>query len=311
MSQDLALTVIAPVFNEEKGIDEFYKRLSEVLEGLRVPYEILFVNDGSTDRSLELLRKIRAKNVRVKILDLSRNFGHQVAIKAGIDHARGEAVVIMDSDLQDPPEEIPNFISKWKEGYDVVYGVRAHREGESLFKKWTAAIFYRLINRIAQVDIPLDAGDFRLIDRRVAQALKSIREKNPYVRGLVSWVGFRQIGVPIKRDARFAGTTKYSSHQMFKLAWNGITHFSFLPLQLSTFIGFFVSLLCLAWIVQALYVGLVLHIAVPGWTSLMVVVLFLGSVQLITLGIMGSYLARNYDESRSRPLYILKNPEDL
>lgn len=301
------ISIVAPVFNEEAVIDEFYRRLSGVLKEARLEAEILFVNDGSSDTSLEKCLALRSQDSRVKILNFSRNFGHQIAVKAGIDHAAGEAVIIMDTDLQDPPEVIPELLAKHREGYDVVYAIRASRAGETFFKKCTAHLYYRLIRQITRMDLPLDAGDFRLISRQVADTIRGIREKNPYLRGLISWVGFRQIGIPVDRQARYAGETKYSSKKMFALAWNGITHFSFFPLQISTFIGFLASAICLVWIAQALYVSLVLHIAIPGWTSLMVAVLFLGGVQLITLGIIGSYLARNYDESRSRPLYILKD----
>ncbi len=306
---NMLVSIIAPVYNEENCIQEFWRRLKAVIDFHKLSAEIIFVNDGSQDGSLKKLQELRVKNHCVKILDFSRNFGHQVAVKAGIDHAKGDLIVVMDSDLQDPPEAIPDLLAKWEEGYDVVYAVRALREGETLFKKWTAALYYRLIRKIAHVDIPLDAGDFRLITRRVADAVKEIKEKHPYIRGLISWVGFKQAGVFIHREARFAGETKYSLGKMLHLAWNGITHFSFLPLQISTFIGILTSALCLVWIGIALYVSLVLHMTVPGWTSLMVAVLFLGSVQLITLGIIGSYLARNFDESRSRPLYILKDKE--
>ena len=305
----MTLSIVIPVYNEEACLKEFYRRLFLVTEQENWETEIIFVNDGSKDSSLGMLQEFRRKDTRVKILDFSRNFGHQVAVKAGIDHARGEAVVIMDADLQDPPEMIPNLVMKWKEGYEVVYAVRETRKGEGFFKKWTASLYYRLIQRIASIDLPLDTGDFRLLSRPVADVIKNIREKNLYLRGLISWVGFKQIGVPMKRDPRFAGETKYSSRQMLRLGWNGITHFSFLPLQISTAVGFLSALICLFWILQALYVGLVLKIAVPGWTSIMVAVLFLGSVQLLTLGIFGSYLARNYDEARSRPLYILRQKE--
>ena len=219
----------------------------------------------------------------------------------------GDAVVIIDTDLQDPPEAIAGMVEKWQQGFDVVYAVRAKREGESLFKKTTAALYYRLMKKIAHIDLPLDAGDFRLISRPVADVLRKIQEKNPYIRGLVSWVGFKQTGFLIQRQERFAGQTKYTLRKMLKLAWNGVTHFSFLPLQLSTFVGFVAALIAFVWMIQALYVSLVLHSATPGWTSLIIAVLFLGSVQLITIGIVGSYLARNYDESRSRPLYVLSD----
>lgn len=306
---DLLISVVAPVYNEEVCIPEFWRRLEEVGRTHHLRVEVIFVNDGSTDSSAEKLRELGRKNHQIRLLNFSRNFGHQVAVKAGIDHAKGDLVLIMDTDLQDPPEAIPDLLAKWKEGYDVVYAVRMSRDGETLFKRWTAALYYRLIKKIAQVDIPLDAGDFRLITREVAEVIKDMKEKEPYIRGLISWVGFKQTGITIHREARFAGETKYSLGQMLRLAWSGITHFSFLPLQISTLIGFLTSILCLIWIGVALYVGVILHIAVPGWTSLMVAVMFLGSVQLITLGIIGSYLARNYDEARSRPLYILKSKE--
>lgn len=305
------LSIVAPVYNEELCLREFYQRLTAVLAKLPLDREILFVNDGSSDGSLAILKELRRADSCVKVLDLSRNFGHQIAIKAGIDHAFGDAVVVMDADLQDPPEVIPEFLKKWDEGYDVVYAVRARRAGESLFKKWTAALYYRIIKKISHIDIPLDAGDFRLIGRPAADALRSIREKSPYLRGLASWIGFRQTGISIRRDERYAGETKYSLKKMLKLAWNGITHFSHLPLQLSTYIGVAVSILCALWILQALYVSLVLKIAVPGWTSLMVAVLFLGGVQLITLGILGSYVWKNYDETRARPLYVLREKDGL
>ncbi len=302
----MLLSVVAPVYNEAESIREFYTRLRAVLNGTGMRSEILFVDDGSRDGSLVLLKAIQKNDLEVKVLELSRNFGHQIAVKAGIDHAQGDAVVVIDTDLQDPPETLLPMLAKWREGFDVVYAVRAKREGEGFFKRSTAALYYRLMKKIAHIDLPLDTGDFRLISRPVADALRQIQEKNPYIRGLVSWVGFKQTGIPVERQARFAGETKYTLRKMMKLAWNGITHFSFLPLQLSTFVGLITALVAFLWMMQALYVGLVLHIAVPGWTSLILAVLFLGSVQLITLGIMGSYLARCFEETRSRPLYILK-----
>lgn len=303
------LSIVAPVFNEEGGIREFYRRLTGVLALLDPSYEILFIDDGSTDGSLEILRQIRRENPRVKLLEFSRNFGHQIAVKAGIDHSAGDAVVILDTDLQDPPETIVPMLQKLREGFDVVYAVRAKRAGESFFKKMTAAAYYRLMKKIAHIDLPLDAGDFRMISRGVADAVRQIKERDPYIRGLVSWVGFRQTGILIDRQPRFSGQTKYTFQKMMKLAVNGIAHFSFLPLQLATFAGFVTALVAFLWMTQALYVGLVLHSTVPGWTSLIIAVLFLGSVQLITLGIIGGYLAKNYDETRSRPLYILRSKE--
>lgn len=305
------ISVVVPVYNEEECLEAFYARTTQALREAHLQGEILFVNDGSGDGSSAILDRLRDKDRRVKIIEFSRNFGHQIAIKAGIDHAEGDAVVLIDADLQDPPEAIPLLVAKWREGWDVVYAVRASRAGESAFKRWTAAIYYRIIRRLSGLDLPLDAGDFRLLSRPVADAVRQIREKNPYLRGLVSWLGFRQTGVPVHREERFAGETKYPLRKMMKLAWNGITHFSNFPMRLSAYLGFAVSIICLGWIAQALYVSLVLHVAVPGWTSIMVAVLFLGGVQLITMGVFGSYLWRSYDEARSRPLYIVRRAEGV
>ena len=304
-----SLSVVAPVFNEEGNLEEFYRRLKEALHPCAPDAEIIFVNDGSVDRSLSIIQSFRKKDPSVRILDFSRNFGHQIAVKAGIDHSRGKMVVILDSDLQDPPEVISEMMTKSREGYDVVYAVRAARDGEGFMKKLSAKLYYRLIRRLAGLEMPLDAGDFRLLTRRVADVLRNIHDKNPYIRGLTSWVGFKQTGIPVHREARFSGKTKYSYGKMLALAWDGITHFSFFPLQLAGWLGLAVSVLCVILIVQALYVRLILKTAVSGWTSLMVAVLFLGSVQLIILGIIGSYLAKNYDQTRARPLYLLKGDE--
>jgi polyisoprenyl-phosphate glycosyltransferase len=309
--QKKTLSIVAPVYNEEGCINEFYNRLAVVLQKISMQAEIIFVNDGSVDSSVEKIKMLRRKDDRVKILNFTRNFGHQIAIKAGIDHASGDSVVIIDSDLQDPPENIPELIEKYKEGYDVVYTVHAIREGESFFKKFTAFLYYRFIRKICAINLPLDSGDFRLISRKVADCLKDLHEKNIYLRGLISWLGFKQIGIPVTRHVRYAGKTKYPFSKMIRFAWNGITHFSFLPLQISTIIGCATSFFCLLWIIYAIYVSFVLRISVPGWTSIMVAVLFLGSVQLITLGIIGSYLARNYDQTRPRPLYIIQDKEGL
>ena len=304
-----ALSLVVPVYNEELCLEEFFKRCSAMLSESGTDAEFVFINDGSTDGSARLLKDLSRKDPSVRVIHFSRNFGHQIAIKAGIDHAQGRAVVIIDSDLQDPPEVIPDLIAKWREGYEVVFAMREKREGESWFKRWTAELYYRLMRRLAHVDIPLDSGDFRLIDERVADCLKNVHERNPYMRGLISWTGFRQIGIPIQRRARFAGHTKYSFKKMAQLAWNGITHFSFLPLQLCTVVGFLTALFSLLFIGQSLYAKFYLNTTVPGWTSIMIAVLFLGSVQLITLGIIGSYLGRIYDESRQRPLYLISSRE--
>lgn len=305
----MKISVVAPVYNEEGCLSEFYRRTRAVMDPLKIDVEWIFVNDGSSDRSADILETLRRQDPRVKVLTFSRNFGHQPAIKAGIDHADGDAVVMIDADLQDPPEAIPEMIEKWKEGYDVVYAVRKERKGESFFKKSSAALYYRLMKHLTRIDMPLDAGDFRLISRPVANALKQITEKRPFLRGLVSWLGFRQTGIFIRREARFAGRTKYSLFKMLQFAWSGITHFSFFPLHLATWIGFVTLTICFAAILHTLYITLVLKISIQGWASLMVAILFLGSVQLITLGILGSYLARNYDESRNRPLYLIREKE--
>lgn len=303
---DTLISIVAPLRNEEACLGEFYHSVKGVLEKLPVTHEFIFVDDGSRDRSAEVLKDLRQRDQSVKIVTFSRNFGHQVAVKAGIDHAAGDALIIIDTDLQDPPAAIPALIAKWREGYDVVYAVRAKREGEGLFKRLTAACFYRLFRRIAEVDIPLDTGDFRLISRRVAKVMQQVRERSPYIRGLISWVGFRQTGVSIERSARFAGRTKYSVRRMLRLAWNGVTHFSFLPLHLAAYLGFTAVLACLAWASWTLYARFVLHTAVPERTLLIIAVIFMGGVQLITLGIIGGYLAMTYDEARARPLYIVQ-----
>ncbi|HTL70804.1 MAG TPA: glycosyltransferase family 2 protein [Candidatus Eisenbacteria bacterium] len=302
------LSVVAPVYNEEKGIVEFHRQLSAVLKTMGLPCEILLVNDGSKDGTSALLEDIARRDATVRVLEFSRNFGHQAAIKAGLDHARGQAVVVMDADLQDPPETLPEFVAKWKEGYDVVYAVRASRAGETLFKKFTSAAYYRFLRKISNVDIPADVGDFRLISRRMADVLKGMREQGPYIRGLVVWAGFRQIGIPIQRQARFAGETRYPLSLMLKLAWSGVAHFSFLPLRLPLYFG------SAAVFASALMGARLLWMRAAGvptwhWACVTSVVFFFGGVQLISIGVLGSYLARTYDETRGRPLYILKNPE--
>ncbi|HNX68432.1 MAG TPA: glycosyltransferase family 2 protein [Candidatus Omnitrophota bacterium] len=305
----MKISIVAPVYNEEECLEEFFRKTLAVAKTLEEEVEWIFVDDGSHDRSPEILNGLHREDSRVKVLVFSRNFGHQPAIKAGIDHATGDAVITIDADLQDPPEAIPDMIAKWKEGFDVVYAVRAERKGESFFKKTTASLYYRLMKRLTHIDMPLDTGDFRLISRPVADVLKQMTEKRPFLRGLISWLGFRQTGILITREARFAGKTKFSLLKMLQFAWSGITHFSFFPMHVATWIGLLTFVYCTIELIHTLYVSLVLKIAVPGWASLMVAILFLGSVQLITLGILGSYLARNYDESRNRPLYLIQKKE--
>ena len=302
---DTLISIVAPFRNEEACLAEFYRAVRDVLAGIPAEYEFIFVDDGSSDRSVEIVVGLRRGDPRVRLLSFSRNFGHQVAIKAGIDHARGDAIVVMDTDLQDPPSAIPDLVAKWREGYDVVYAVRAKREGEGAFKRLTAACYYRLFRKLAEVDIPLDTGDFRLISKRVADVMRQVREKSPYIRGLISWVGFAQTGISIERSGRFAGRTKYSVRRMLRLAWNGVTHFSFLPLQLATYLG--AAAFLVSWRgAAALYARFGLHRAPSDRLLLVIAVTIMGAVQLVTLGIIGGYLALAYDEARARPLYIVR-----
>ncbi len=302
-------SVVAPVFNEEALIEEFCQRTIAALEPLGEPFELVLVNDGSRDRSGMILRAIHERDARVRVINFSRNFGHQLAITAGTDYARGRAVIVIDSDLQDPPEVIPELIAKWREGYEVVYAVREEREGETWFKRTTASAFYRLIARITNVELPVDAGDFRLMDRKVVDALNRIREHHRFMRGLSVWVGFRSTGVSYTRHARKAGSTKYPFRKMLKFALDGITSFSYLPLQLATYLGFIVAALSLIFIL----VVFVMRLGSPdpqeaafyGQASTLASVLFIGAVQLISLGIIGEYVGRIYDEVKGRPLYIV------
>ena len=304
-SQRPRYSIIAPVFNEEAGLAEFYRRTSAVLDGLDGPAELLLIFDGSRDRSPEIGAELRAKDPRIKIIRFSRNFGHQVAISAGIDYAEGDAVIIIDSDLQDPPEVIKDLVAKWREGFEVVYAQRAQRAGETFFKLITAAVFYRVIRRLASIDIPQDTGDFRLIDRKVVLALRQVREHHRFMRGLSVWVGFRQTGIRYLRHERYAGTTQYPLSKMLKFAGDAITGFSYVPLQLATTLGFWVSALALVAIpVVAILRVLYQYDFFHGQATTLISVLFLGGVQLIFLGIMGEYLGRIYDEVKNRPLYL-------
>ncbi len=300
------VSLIVPAYNEDAVIEETYKRLKNVMEQGGYDFEILIVDDGSTDRTPEKVKKICLNDKRVKLIRFSRNFGHQVAISAGIDRAVGKVAVIIDADLQDPPEVIPRMIEKWSTGYEVVYGVRKKRKGESLFKRVTAALFYRLLRQMTPIEIPLDAGDFRLLDRKVLEELKKMPERRRFVRGMVSWVGFRQTSVEYVREKRFAGTTKYPLRKMINFAIDGILSFSTVPLRISSALGFLsaaVSFLMMMY-------GLIVRIFYPsrvmtGWASLFVAVLFIGGIQLICIGILGEYLGRVYEETKKRPLYIV------
>lgn len=306
LGQKQLLSVVVPVFNESEVIDKFYERMKEVMKSLdSLACEFIFVDDGSKDDSYHKLMNLASVDPSVRIIKFSRNFGHQVAITAGIDNAKGDAVVIIDGDLQDPPEVIKQFVEKWREGYDVVYGIREKRDGESKIKLFTAAMFYRIMKRLTNVDIPVDVGDFRLMSKRMVQEFKQLRERDRYVRGLVSWVGFRQTGVYYHRDKRHAGETKYPFKKMFKFAIDGITSFSYIPLKFATWFGYsvaFMSFLYACFVV----IGKFLGINVPGFTSIIMAVVFLGGVQLICLGIVGEYIGRIFNEIKQRPLYVIE-----
>lgn len=299
-------SIVAPVYNEEQTLPEFYRRVRETMDQLWEPWELVLVNDGSSDDSARLMRELRAEDPRVCVIDFARNFGHQIAVTAGLDHARGDAVVVIDSDLQDPPEVIPDFIERWKEGYEVVYGVRKEREGETWFKLFTARLFYRIIGALTNVDIPMEAGDFRLLDRQVVDDLRRMREHRRFIRAMTSWVGYRQTGVRYERHARFAGETKYPFHKMFRLALDAITGFSDLPLKLASIFGFLLLGLGLAVGFLLLLLFLFEVIPLSGQGLILTIVLLLGGTQLVFLGIVGEYLARIYDETRGRPLYVVR-----
>lgn len=298
-------SIVIPVYNEAEVLPTLYQRLTQVMESLGEAYEVIFVNDGSHDASPILIRELRAKDKRVKLISLARNFGHQLAITAGLDHSIGQAVIVMDADLQDPPEVIPRIIEKWREGYDVVFAVRERRHGEGPFKRMTAALFYRLLRRLTATEIPLDAGDFRLMSRRAVEVLKAVRERNRFLRGLAAWVGFRQTSLTFVRDVRYAGETKYPLWAMMKFALNGLTSFSTVPLQLSIYLGFAVSLISLIYVVYVIGRQIFTDQFAPDWAFVIVAVLFLGGVQLISLGIIGEYIGRIYEEVRQRPLYLI------
>jgi dolichol-phosphate mannosyltransferase len=297
---------VAPVYNEEETLPAFYRRMTATLESLGEPYELILVNDGSRDGSYALLCELHQQDPRVRVVDFSRNFGHQIAISAGLDYARGQAVIIIDSDLQDPPEVIPQLVERWRSGAEVVYAQRRQRPGETRFKLVTAAAFYRLITRITAVPIPRDTGDFRLLDRHVVDALVAMREHHRFMRGLSAWVGFRQEGVLYDRAERFAGTSKYPLARMVRFSMDAITSFSYVPLQLATTAGFVLSGLSLLGIVVAALLRLA-NVAIQGQATTLILVLFLGGIQLIFLGIIGEYLGRIYDEVRKRPLYLVRD----
>lgn len=306
---DLAplVSLVVPCFNEEEVIAETHRRLATFADsqpGYR--FEFLYVDDGSRDRTLPLLRGIAAADPRARAIVFSRNFGHQLAVTAGLDEARGDAVVLLDADLQDPPEVIAEMLSKWREGGQVVYGVRAGRDGESRFKLWSAHLFYRVLNYLSDTPIPIDTGDFRLMDRVVVDVLRDMPERDRFVRGMVSWVGFKQMALPYRRAARLAGTSKYPLRKMIRFASNGIISFSVRPLKLAMNMGLLCAALACAGIVWALVARLATHNWVQGWTATIIAVLFLGGIQLVCTGILGEYIGRIYMQSKRRPLYVIR-----
>ena len=303
--QPVDISVVIPIYNEEANIPTLYQRLRTVLEGMEKNYELIFINDGSQDRSFLLLLELAAHDEHVRFIDLSRNFGHQIAVTAGLDSAKGAVISIIDADLQDPPELIPLLYDKLAEGYEVVYAKRRSRQGESLAKKMTARLFYRLLARITHISIPVDTGDFRIISRKVVESLKRMPEQNKFLRGQISWIGYRQTFVEYDRAERAGGQTGYTYRKMIRLALDGITGFSDAPLKAATLSGFAVSGLAFLVVLYTLYSKYIKHDSQPGWPSLMISILFLGGVQLISVGIIGEYIARLSANVRQRPLYII------
>ncbi|EEL48263.1 MULTISPECIES: glycosyltransferase family 2 protein [Bacillus cereus group] len=303
---DKLISIVVPMYFEEEVAQECYNRLKSVMIQNNINYEFVFVNDGSTDRTMEILKEIAAHDCRAKVVNFARNFGHQTAVTAGIDCASGDAIVIIDADLQDPPEVIPELIAKWEEGYEVVYAKRKQRKGETWFKLLTAKYFYRFLNYMSDIDIPKDTGDFRIIDRKVADVFKQMTERNRFIRGMMSWVGFNQTYVEYERDERFAGETKYPLKKMIKFASDGIIAFSTKPLRIVMTLGLmsvFISILVLLYTVIIKVIGEDIQ---TGWASIMVAITFFSGIQLLGLGIVGQYIARIYDESKNRPIYIVK-----
>lgn len=305
MKEEIVYSIIAPIFNEIENLPVLYQRITEIMDQTNEPWELLMIDDGSTDGSTDYIRSLAKNDGRIRPIIFARNFGHQIAVTAGLDYSRGQAVTIIDSDLQDPPEVILALINKWKEGYEVVYAVRSEREGETWFKRFTASLFYRLIFRITDVKIPMDTGDFRLMDRKVVNIMNSMREHHRFLRGMSAWVGFKQIGVEYKRAARFSGSTKYPFKKMLKLALTAITGFSYVPLQLATYLGFISAGISIITIPVVIVLRIVGSQSFYGQATTLIAVLFFGGVQLISLGILGEYIGRIYDEVKGRPLYIV------
>ncbi len=299
-------SVIVPMYNEQEVIEHTYDRLKQVMDCTDEPYELIFVNDGSKDRTVELITMICDFDPNIRLINFSRNFGHQIAISAGMDYAQGDAIIVIDADLQDPPEIIIQMIEKWKQGYEVVYGKRLKRKGETVFKRVTAKIFYRTLRSLTNVDIPVDTGDFRLIDRKVCDVLRGLKEKNRFVRGLVSWIGFRQTMVEYEREERFAGETKYPLRKMISFALDGITSFSYKPLRIASYAGFTLSLGSFVYLIVVIFQKLFTGSTVAGWASILAVMLLFNGIILMLLGLIGEYIGRIYEESKNRPLYIVR-----
>ena len=300
-----SISIVAPAYNEQEVLGEFHRRVTEVMAGLGCQYEIVLVNDGSRDNTLALMYALRERDPHISVVDLSRNFGKEIALSAGLDHTKGDVVVVLDSDLQDPPELIPQMLDIWREGYDVVYGMRTARDGETWFKKATAKYFYRLIKSVSRVDIPKDTGDFRLMSRRAVEALSKLREEHRFMKGLFAWVGFPSSPFLYRRDPRAAGETKWNYWKLWNFALEGITSFTVAPLKVSTYLGMLIAVLALLYAVFVIWKALVYSDPVRGYPSLMTVVLFLGGVQLISVGLLGEYVGRIFNEVKRRPLYLV------
>ncbi|MGD9107935.1 MAG: glycosyltransferase family 2 protein [Gammaproteobacteria bacterium] len=306
-NQKRCVSIIIPCLNEQEVINTSYKRLTEVMSALNdKAYELIFIDDGSHDATYELLTKIQQADPHVRLLKFSRNFGHQIAVSAGLDYAAGDAAVIIDADLQDPPEVIPEMITKWEQGFDVVYGKRIKRQGETKFKLFTAKLFYRILAKLTDIPIPLDTGDFRLIDRKVIETLKKMPEKDRFIRGMVAWAGFNVVGLPYVRQQRIVGKSKYPLFKMIKFALDGIMSFSLKPLRLASILGFITAGFALVGMIYAL-IKYFLHLNVTGWTALFLAILFLSGIQLLMLGVIGEYLGRTYMETKNRPLYLIES----
>lgn len=301
----MSYSLVIPVFNERETVQALVSRTRSVIDRLDAPAEVILVDDGSTDGTLGLLRDAHRADARFKVISFSRNFGHQTAITAGIDHARGEAVILMDGDLQDPPEVIPDFIAKWKQGYEVVYAIRTKRK-ENVVKRAAYAAFYRLLRKLSYLDIPLDSGDFCLMDRKVVETIRRLPERNRFVRGLRTWAGFRQTGLAYERDRRFAGDPKYTLRKLFGLAYDGLFSFSTAPLRWVVYFGFLTAVLAFLGGLWVVYEKLVHGIALAGWASTVVVITFFGGATLLTLGLIGEYVARIFDEVKQRPTYVVR-----